>query len=355
MRDKLKALIKASRMYAEGGFLFFGVKAKKPQQDKELAEPMPNEILSLDFLNVISPDFVQVLPESLDPLSSLYSKNSFRVNGTTVHPDRMAWMVHSYIQEERRGVSVIETILDAIFAQDTSIWSVTHLVFEMAVKVFKSSKVSSLSPEKLAQFVAKMKATLSTHSAVALDEGEELSRIMQTGQFTGIKEMFDFIFENLSGLARMPKSRLMGQSQGVITAGQFDLISYYDTVAKFQELEVRPILEKIIGLVVKEKQGPVSRALSGKTDGLDWEFKFKPLWRVGPVEKADIELKEAQRDQIYVTSTILSPDEVRQERFSNLEEFSAWQGQPVDMTTPEIKTPENAPAPAKNEKNTAAR
>jgi len=128
-----------------------------------------------------------------------------------------------------------------------------------------------------------------------------------------------------------------------------DILTFtYDSIAKFQELEVRPVLEKIITLVIKEKEGDVYRALNGNIDGLDWDFDFNPLWKIGPVEKADIEVKQAQRDQIYVTTGILSPDEVIQERFAGLEEFSEWGDAPIDMkvtvTAPgekEAKTGEN--------------
>jgi phage-related protein (TIGR01555 family) len=350
VRRKITDLIRASRLYAEGGFLFFGITGKKPQDDRALQEPIPADILRLDYLNVISPEYVQIIDEAISPLSKLYHDKTFLIDGVKVHKDRIAWMVHSYVQEEKRGVSVVETILDAVLAQDTALWSVNHLVFEMAAKVFKSPKVSNLSPEKLAEFVAKMKAVLSTHSAVVLDEGEEFMRI-EAGQITGLKEVFDFIFENLSGFARMPKSRLMGQSQGVITAGKFDIISYYDSIAKFQELEVRPILEKIIGLIVQEQEGDIFKALHGNVDNLDWEFEFNPLWRVGPLEKADIEVKQAQRDQIYVTTGVLSPDDIRQERFADLEAFPEWENHPVDMSMPPLQAEEGAETGENEEDN----
>ncbi len=332
---KLKDLIRYSRMYDNGGFMFLGVRSSLPQDAAELKDRMPTEILKLDYVNIISPERVSILEKSFDPLSSQFHMKDFCVSGTPVHSSRLMWMVNSYIPEDKRGISIIRTVLDAVLAQDTALWSVNHLLFEMATKIFKSSKVSGLSPDKLAEFVMKMKATLSTHSVVALDTDEDFTRL-EHGPLTGIKEILDFIFENLAGFARMPKSRLMGQSQGVITAGQFDLLSYYDSIAKFQELHVRPILEKIISIIVSEKEGDIYKVLGGNTESLDWEFEFNPLWKIGPVEKADIELKEAQRDQIYITTTALSPDEVRQERFAELEEFSAWQAAPVSMKTPVI-------------------
>jgi phage-related protein (TIGR01555 family) len=220
----------------------------------------------------------------------------------------------------------------------------------MAVWVFKSPLVDDMRGAELAGFLAKMQAVISSQSAVAVGENEDITRIFE-GTPNGLKDLFDFVFENLAGLARTPKSRLMGQSQGVITAGQFDLISYYDSIAKFQELEGRPVIEKVIDLVVRETEGDIYKTLGG--DGvstLDWEFDFNPLYRIGPVEQADIELKQAQRDQIYIANSVLGPSEVRKERFGDLlEPFAKWENQPLNMETPAIveKSKEAEGAPVK--------
>ena len=341
VREKLKELVRFSRMYNRGGFLFYGVIANTPQTDRELSREIPGQIKRLDYLNVISPEYVPIVEVNFDPLSRLYHHPQFQIMGSEVHRSRLSWMVHSYVPEERRGVSVIETILDAVLAQDTSLWSVIHLVFEMSVKVFKSPRVQDLDPEKLAEFLAKMRAVMSTMSMVAIDKDEDLGRVTDAEANSNLKQIFDFIFENLAGLARMPKSRLMGQSQGVITAGQYDLLNYYDNIAKFQELELRPIIEKIIGLIVRESDGAIHRALGGRVDGLDWEFDFNPLWRIAPGEEADIELKQAQTDQIYITSAVLDPTEVRARRFKELEEFSSWGTPAAGFRSPKIASPKS--------------
>lgn len=337
VREKLKELIRFSRLYSEGGFLFYGIKSQKPQDDKELAKPMPDIISRFDFLNVISAEYVTIQDVNIDPLSKIYHQPKFQVQGKEVDPSRLSWMVHSYLPEERRGLSVIETILDAILAQDTSLWSVNHLVYMMGLWIFKSQKVDDLSPEKLAEFMMKMQAVISTMTSIGIGKDEEIARISNMDVNSNLKQIFDFIFENLAGLARMPKSRIMGQSQGVITSGQFDLLNYYDNIAKFQELEVRPIMEKNISLIVRETEGEIYKALGGKVEELDWEFEFNPLWRIGPVEQADIDLKNAQTDQIYTTTAVLGPDEVRTRRFKDLEEFKKWEGQQVNLKTPALK------------------
>lgn len=334
-RERVKDLVRFSRMYNEGAFMYFLVNAEVPQTKFMLVEPMPSEINCIEALNVFGPDKVTFQEAAISPLSKYYHKLKYMVNGFSVHESRLFHMVKNYLPEERRGVSVIETVLDAVKAQDTALWSVTSIIFEMALWVFKSPEVKDMPPEKLAELVATMRAVISSQSAMAVGDDEDMQRI-ESNQNGNLKELFDFIFENLSGLSRMPKSRLMGQSQGVITSGQFDLMNYYDTVAKFQEIEVRFLIQKIIGLIVKEKDGDIYKALDGKVDGLDWEFEFKPLWRLGPKDQSEVDLRNAQTDQIYVTTAVKEPGEVRSERFKDLEDFDEWKEAPLDMKTPPV-------------------
>jgi len=339
LQGKIKDLIRFSRMYREGGFLYFGVDAAVPQTQLVLSNALPTEFDRIEFINVFGPDRVSIRDDSTNPLSRYYHRLKYSVSGIDVHESRLCHLVHGYLPEEKTGMSVIETILDAVKAQDTALWSVTSVIFEMALWVFKSPEVKDMPPAQIAALLANMRAVMSTQSSMAIAEDESMERIETKPE--GLKELFDFIFENLAGLARIPKSRLMGQSQGVITAGQYDLLAYYDGVAKFQEIEERPVIEKAIDLVVHERSGEIWEALGGNADELDWEFEFNPLWRLGPVEQAEVDLKESQRDQIYITTAVLSPSEVRSRRFDDLEAFGKWEGQTVNMQQP-VQLPPNA-------------
>lgn len=332
VREKLTDLIRYSRMYNLGGFLFFGVLAQSPQVDEALALPMPRDILQLDYLNVFGPDWVSIRDDYHHPLGKNFRKVSFSVSGVEVHDTRIAWLKRNYSPEEKRGVSVIETVLDSIKAQDTSLWSATSLLSEMSVKILQTP-LAQKGGQELADLLHLMRTVISTQGAMAIADNEQLTRLNAAGiADSGLKQIFDFIFENLAGMAQMPKSRIMGQSQGVITAGQFDLLSYYESIARFQELEVRPILEKIIELVICEKNGNIYRALGGQTRNLDWELEFNPMWRMGPVEQAETELKEAQADTMYVNAGVVSGSEVRNKRFKDLEDFSHWQEPVLDFS-----------------------
>jgi phage-related protein (TIGR01555 family) len=354
IREKIKDLIRFSRLYSEGGFLYTNVLSEVPQTSAVLVESLPSQFDRIDYINVFGPDYVAIRDIRTNPLSKYYHRRQYMVSGVDVHESRLRHLVRNYIPEEQRGISVIETILDAVKGQDTALWSVTTLVYEMSAWIFKSPDVKEASPAKLAEMLANMRAVISTQSCLAITDEEEIQRISGTEAGKGfLKEMFDFIFENLSGTSRMPKSRLMGQSQGVITAGQFDLLAYYDTIAKFQEIEIRPILYWIIDMIIREKSGKIWQALGGNIASLDWEIVFNPLWKLGPVEQADVELKQSQGDQIYITQGVLSPSEVKVKRFEDLEEFDQWQNQPLDFKSPAFKTPddpEKKPGETANEK-----
>jgi phage-related protein (TIGR01555 family) len=268
---------------------------------------------------VFSPLQVNILDKSNNPLAQDFSTPEIRINGIKVHSSRYEWLVHSFLPDRNMGVSVIQTVLDAAKSQGIALWSVTTLLSELSIKVFKSPDVNSADPNKLFELLALIRSAISTQGVFGAGENESLERL--NANVPGLKDIFDFLIETLAGLSEIPKSRLLGQAQGTITGGQNDLISYYDSIAKFQEIELRSIIENAIKLIVKERFGEVYKALNGQVNSLDWEFEFNPLWKLTALEKADVELKQAQADDIYIKNAVVSPSEVRSKRFKDLEEF----------------------------------
>jgi phage-related protein (TIGR01555 family) len=316
---KLTELIRYSRMYNLGGFLYYGIDHSIPQTDLVLEKPLPFDLNRIDYINVFSPLQVNILDKSNNPLAQDYSLPEIRINGIKVHSSRYEWLVHSFLPDRNMGVSAIQTVLDAAKSQGIALWSVTTLLSELSIKVFKSPDVNNADPNKLFELLALIRSAISTQGVFGAGENESLERL--NANVPGLKDIFDFLIETLAGLSEIPKSRLLGQAQGTITGGQNDLISYYDSIAKFQEIELRSIIENAIKLIVKERSGEVYKALNGQVNSLDWEFEFNPLWKLTALEKADVELKQAQADDIYIKNAVVSPSEVRSKRFKDLEEF----------------------------------
>jgi len=138
---------------------------------------------------------------------------------------------------------------------------------------------------------------------------------------TGIKEIYEYIFDNLSGMSRFPRKVLLGQAHGVVTGAEYDTLNYFNQIAKFNENQVREIIQKVINIVCSETRGEVYEAIGERE--YEVTFEFNSLWKLDPLSQADTDLKKSQRDQIDVTIGKVNPAELRQldERYSGLEPY----------------------------------
>jgi phage-related protein (TIGR01555 family) len=313
---KLKEMIARSRRHQMGSFLYYGVKGSVAQTD--LSKPLFGKE-KLDYLNLVhDPEIVAVtMLNRYDPTKKDYLKPEFQINGLAVHESRISWLVNDFDVKLMRGQTPLDTSYDSVIAQDSALWSVSKLMTDIVTKIFKSSMFVGLAPGEKIEFLEKMKHYMETNGVVALQGDEDFQKMVYT--FTGIKDIFDFIFDNLSGVSGIPKNILIGKAHGVVTAGEFDTLNYYAEIAKLQENELTPIVKKTIDMIIGESEGAISS--SKGTREMDYEIKWNPLWKLDPVSQADTDLKGSQRDQIDVTIGKASPDEVRRldERYSELE------------------------------------
>ncbi|WP_017863746.1 anti-CBASS protein Acb1 family protein [Leptospira santarosai] len=349
LRGKIEEHIRNSRMDHGGSILFWGIKSDIPQTDAVLSQPLPETIRNLDFINVIDAGRFSIRRKSSDPLSRYYNQPIVSVGGSTLDSSRVHWLVNSWNWDSQRGISVIEKVYEGVIAIDTALWSTTCLIFEMAVKVLSTEKLDSTSPEKTMEFLRLLRHTLSTQSTAILGQGETLTRLGNSGiSDSQLETLFSFIFKILSGLSKIPTSRILGQTQSVINIGgggdSSDVISYHEDVARFQELKVRSIIEQFIKLRIRSTEGEIYRLLNGDYESLDWKIKFKSLFKSTPASEADTNLKNAQSDQIYVTLGVLNPNEIKQMRFQGMQNFdySEDNNDTLDFTEPEIPKSEES-------------
>ena len=77
-----------------------------------------------------------------------------------------------------------------------------------------------------------------------------------------------------------------------------------------RERVLRPALEHVVRLLLLSSEGP--------TRGVEpegWRVEFPPLWEPTEAEKADLRLKVAQADAVYLTNGVVTPEEVASSRF----------------------------------------
>jgi phage-related protein (TIGR01555 family) len=128
-----------------------------------------------------------------------------------------------------------------------------------------------------------------------------------------LNDIFGFVWELLAGSARMPKSHVLGQQQGVITGGSYDSLNYYSRIENMQKDHLTPVVEQIIDwLLIASDSGVGAGSLN--PDEVEYEIVWNPLWQLSAAEASKVDKTNAEIDKTYVELNVTTPDEVRKKR-----------------------------------------
>lgn len=227
-----------------------------------------------------------------------------------IHHSRVLHQQDMRFEDELEGTSLIESLYDVLTVVDTSLWSVGQMLYDYVFKVFKSKDVTSLSPEEKAQLGMIMDYKFRTEALAIIESEESLTK--EATQATGIDSLLDFVWDYLSGAARMPKTVLKGQEAGTVTGAQYDVMNYYSRIASMQENELRPQLEYLVRLLMYASDECGGRM---DPDSEEWSIEFNPLWNVDSKTDAEIRKLTAETDAIYIDRGVIDPEEVEEARF----------------------------------------
>lgn len=210
--------------------------------------------------------------------------------------------------------SVLQRVYDAMRQFDTSFDSAMYLLQDASQGVFKlQGLIKSVSTGQRAALLARMQMVEMTRSVVrgiALDAGgpdgknaESFER--QPTPFSGIPELIQVMMLRLSAAADMPATELFGRApQGMNATGESDTRKWYDTIESEQKNNLGPRLERVFKILGLSKKGPIG----GRK--VDWKIHFRPLQSPTDKELADTRLANSQRDQIYIQTGVVKPEEV---------------------------------------------
>lgn len=321
---KAKDAFKKMRMYERmrgDGFISLGV----TQRNKfELQDPLKlDNLLSIDYLHPFSSMKVSELLINDDVFDKNYGKlENLRISRASrsgiqaveteslVHYSRVLHDQTKRLEDEEQGMSLLETLYDAITVLDTSLWSVGQILHDFTFKVYESADIDNLSKEEKKELSMILDFMFRTEALALIATGESLTK--QTTPVSGMKDLLDFVWEYISASARMPKSVIKGQEAGTLTGAQYDVMNYYARITSAQENEMKPLLERLIRMLLWAEKEPGGRI---DPDTVEWEIKFNPLWSVDSKTDAEIRKIVAETDQIYVSNGVISADEIRETRF----------------------------------------
>jgi phage-related protein (TIGR01555 family) len=194
------------------------------------------------------------------------------------------------------------------------------MVYESNIDTFKIKGLMSYlqtsdGESKLLKRLTLSGLTKSINNALIIDAEEEYDS--KSKSFAGLPELIDRFSLFLSAATDIPATRLLGSSaSGFNATGEGDLRNYYDTVRSAQKKVYKPILDYLDKIIAKSL---------GLSEDADLSYEFNSLFQESAVEKADRELKEAQKHQIYlsggvVTEEIIAKELVQNRSYTNIDD-----------------------------------
>ncbi|TWG90333.1 hypothetical protein L598_000700000900 [Mesorhizobium sp. J18] len=249
------------------------------------------------FLTVLTPRQLQPGEIETDPLSPLYGrpKEYTVVSGTAaqakIHPSRLAIFIGNELPDRditsgasyAWGDSVLTSVLEAVKQADSTSANIASLIFEANVDVVTMeglmAYVGTPDGERKVTDRYRIAATgKSINRMLILDGKEKYER--KAASFTNLHELMDRFFQNVSGAADIPMTRLFGMSPGGLNAtGEADLRNYYDRIASGQTLEMQPALANLDECLIRSALG---------TRDPDIHYVWNPLWQMSEKERAEI-------------------------------------------------------------------
>lgn len=213
------------------------------------------------------------------------------------------------------GLSVYETGFNSIQTSQTSTELINNLLYQSNIDVYKINGLNEALSTGQDSLVMKrievaqgMKSIL---NGIALDSLDDYVNMAKN--FSGLSEINLGMLSIVAGAFDIPLTRLLGKSaDGMNATGEGDLKNYYDMVKSLQETDIRDIYEWALKFI--------SLDIFGEDKGLT--VIFPPLFQMSDAERADLELKRAQTDQLHIGNGTVTPSDCRR-RLAEEETYSS--------------------------------
>lgn len=301
----------------------------------DLREPLDvSRVRSLDWLTVLeprelvpmyyyadprAPKFGQVAIYRLMPYSTgPAADGSMPTPMIDIHESRL--LIFNGIRVSRRmnsgstgslgwGDSVLSRIISALGDWNDGHHGAAILLSDFGQAVMKVKGLAELiSADGQGQFMAKMTSIDIARSllrCVVLDaDGEDFER--KSTPMTGYSEALDRLSLRLAACCDMPLTKLMGSSaKGLNATGEGDDNNWDDRVHAERTLVIAPAISRLV---------EIELAVRGAAD-VPHSVQFPPLSQPSEKETADTHFVQAQADAIYITNSVVSPEEIALSRF----------------------------------------
>jgi uncharacterized protein len=141
--------------------------------------------------------------------------------------------------------------------------------------------------------------TRSVANTVFLDaDGETYDK--KASSVAGLADLWDRFGMHVSATTGIPATKLMGRSPaGMNATGESDMRQWYDVVQAYRRDEVEPFLNWLAGLLEAQSEW------TDRPESMEWTWPA--LHQPTESEWADVRLKTAQADQVYINAGAVDP------------------------------------------------
>lgn len=292
---------------------------------REVHQPL-GSVRSVEFLNLT--DRWLTFPQTYynDPMDmrfgmpETYIVQRLQVQGSmssTIHESRTIRFEGDYLPPVERvknwgwSESVLQSFLEALRNFGVANQSSSAVLEDFITKKMKVDNLAELltteeGSEQLINRISILAYSMSMHKVAVFGADEEFDKMGTP--VTGLHELLKHGVDIVSAAAGIPKGRLFHNQTGILggDAGGDDLRVHYDQISAYQENTLRPKIRRIIDIV-------------SETFGIgpgEINFTYNPLWQLSETDEAEVRLKTAQTDKIYIDAGVVHPEEVALSRFS---------------------------------------
>lgn len=301
----------------------------------DLEKPLSQNNGKIKQLRVYSASRIEVQPDDIitDPKSPYYDEVEYyrirkRSGGyMVVHASRcMAFkgeLIPDYetatfdITYEYWGLSALQKVYKRLGYYGAAEQGLSVLMQELVVGKYKMSNLEQILAMNNSDAINKiltrleiMNTSKSIINAVLLGKEEDYTR--DSINLSGVDKVTEYMQMNISAVSEIPITRFFGRSPaGLNATGQSDERIYYDKIKATQMYKLQKPMEQCIQYIAGYVLGTGNTA--------DYGIKqFNSLWELTEKEKAEIDKLNAETNNIYIMTGVLTAEDVQEQEFPEL-------------------------------------
>lgn len=238
------------------------------------------------------------------PKNKIFQKDDssfFKIGSAILHGSRVLKItsdIRSYGKKERQSFSDIQTALPIIKMFDTITMSVSDLIEECKIDIYKmegfNEQIASGREDLVLNRISINQDIKGYANAIAMDKEDDYET--KETNLNGIADLWAKACIVVAGALNRPITILFGEGAGGFSSGEEDNQSYYETINEAQETLLRPIYNFIDLFMLRE---------IGKDDEL-LDFDFPSIDSINEKEKAEVLSIKAGAFSTLISSGIIT-------------------------------------------------